>query len=465
MVIPPQSQTPDEPRPWPEQVMGTKYVRLLAKYLGQLHGDDKHGNRQLFLDDVFTIYLLAHFNPSVRSLRTIEDFSQCVAVQKYLMIPKICRSTLSDFNREADPEMLVPIVQKLSGECRNKQRNATVPDGELGVLLEHCVAVDGTFLPAMADVAWAVCNKNNHDAERHRARFDAHLNVASGLPEAIVVPDPGQSESDSAIAHLERNRIYIYDRGYLSFSLIRAHYEESESPADLATLDPCNERRDDAPVRQEWVVANERAGDESSGGPPRVKSHFVIRYKPAGGNSPALKDAVERPLTEADLAAGVTSDRVGAFNSTNARRAGVAEIPLREVLIEYEERGVQKTLRIITSLMNLSAAAIGILYRCRWQVELFFRWLKSYANVTHLICHTRNGMLMHIYVTMIGMLLTYLHGGSRPSKYLFSLLSLVAAGAATLEEVLPILRERERQSERARQSAAKRRAKKKEAGL
>ena len=54
----------------------------------------------------------------------------------------------------------------------------------------------------------------------------------------------------------------------------------------------------------------------------------------------------------------------------------------------------------------------------------------------------------------------YSHTGFRPSKYLFVLMSQVASGGATLEEVLPILRERERQCEVARQSAARRRAKK-----
>ena len=53
--------------------MNRKYVRLLEKFLQQLRCEDEHGNRQLYLDDVFVAYLLAFFNPSIRSLRTIED--------------------------------------------------------------------------------------------------------------------------------------------------------------------------------------------------------------------------------------------------------------------------------------------------------------------------------------------------------------------------------------------------------
>ena len=61
---------------WPETVVGGKYVRLLGGYLRRLRTEEAHGNRRLFLDDVFVTYLLAFFNPTIRSRRTIEDFSQ-----------------------------------------------------------------------------------------------------------------------------------------------------------------------------------------------------------------------------------------------------------------------------------------------------------------------------------------------------------------------------------------------------
>lgn len=115
----------------------------------------------------------------------------------------------------------------------------------------------------------------------------------------------------------------------------------------------------------------------------------------------------------------------------------------------------------MTSLMDVSAATIALLYRYRWQVELFFRWFKSLANFGHLLSHRREGVLTHLYVTIIAVLLMYLHTDYRPSKYLFALVGQVATGGATMEEILPILRERERRSELVRQSRAHRAAKKK----
>lgn len=396
--------------------MGGKYVRLLEKELGQLREEARHGNQRLFLDDVFVVYLLAFFNSSIRSLRTIEDFSQTRQAQKHLSVRKIARSTLSDFNRLADPARLTPIIERLRAQLDDSQ-SPRGEAGQLAQLLQRTVAVDGTFLPAMADVVWAVVNRNNHDATRRRARVDARVNVATWLPEAITVPEPGQSEAEAAAEHLRPGRISLYDRGFMSFALIKAHHATGDS-------------------------------------------HFVARYKSEGSNSPSLSGATTQPLTPEDLAAGVTSDRTGRFDTVTARREGIEGVELREVIVRCQERGEPSELRLITNLLTVPAATIAVLYRQRWQVELFFRWLKTLANFNYLISHCREGLLAHLYVTIIAALLMYLHTGFRPSKYLIVLLSQVAAGGATLEEVLPILRERERRCELDRQSRARRAAKK-----
>ena len=132
----------------------------------------------------------------------------------------------------------------------------------------------------MADVAWAVRNTNNHGAQCYRARLDCHVQVDTWLPEAIVVPQPGQSEADSAIEHLQDGKLYLYDRGFSGFALINAHY---------------------------------RPDDDGQHAP---RSHFVIRYRPAGGNSPELQDVQENELRDEDRAAGVVGDRVGRFVSS-----------------------------------------------------------------------------------------------------------------------------------------------------
>ncbi len=425
----------DEQLPiWPHQVQGGKYVKLLQNFVHSLRDEDvdsAHGNKKLFFDDLFITYLLAFFNVSIKSLRTIEDFSQTRQAQKHLSTPKICKSTLSDFNALADPERLQPVIEGLQKALEYKQANSKVPDDELTELLKKTVAVDGTFLPALANVAWAVRNRNQHGAtQKHRARIDVLLQVESWLPDAIVIPEPKQGEADSARQHIQPGKLYLYDRGYISLQLMADHY-------DLRDVDA-----------------------------PEVRSEFVIRSKKMepGKRKTTIDLTVieERTLTKEDREAGVVSDRVVQLSSRKARRLGLQNVQLREVVIEVEEDGETKTLCLLTNLLDVPAHVVGQLYRYRWQVELFFRWLKSYGNFRHLISQTKEGMQLNLYVAIIGIMLMYLHNGFRPSKYTFTMMSLVASGAASLEEIGPILCERERQCALARASQ-RRRAEKKRA--
>ncbi|MBY0586811.1 hypothetical protein K2X85_06520 [bacterium] len=134
---------------WPHQVQKGKYVRLLQGQVDSLCDENAHGNRELFLDDVFLCYLLAFFNPSLRRLRTIEDFSQTRQVQRHLSIPRLCKSTLTDFHRLVDSDCLRPILAALREAI--VQKCASAPkDGDLSQVLKEVVAVRWeTFLPCL----------------------------------------------------------------------------------------------------------------------------------------------------------------------------------------------------------------------------------------------------------------------------------------------------------------------------
>jgi hypothetical protein len=258
---------------WPETVQRGALIEMLRKHVEGRRAEDRHGNRALFLDDVFIAYLLAFFNPSIRTLRTIEDFSQTQQAQKHLSIAKICRSTLSDFQKIADPERLGPVIKALRSELARKCAQGRLPD-DLHALHKQILAVDGTFLPAAADVAWAVRSRNQREGERHRARFDWQVDINTWLPELVVVPDPTESEADSAARHIAPGSISIYDRGFLSFHLVARFYDREES-TDAVT--------------------------------PRAE--FVVRLKEPGPNAPTLEEVEVRPLDAAARAAGVVSDR------------------------------------------------------------------------------------------------------------------------------------------------------------
>jgi DDE family transposase len=396
---------------WPEQVVGGKYVQTLERLLEELHDKDAHGNRHLFLDDVVTAYLLAFFNPTLRSLRTLEDFSQTRQAQRFISIPRLCKSTLSDFNKLADPTRLQPLLDHLRREVLKPGRGR--PTNSLEDLHRQVLAVDGTFLCAAADVVWAIRKRGIKSG----ARLDFHVDVNTWLPEVLVMGTPSESEAKNAAGTITPGAIHLYDRGIFSFELIEAHQ----------TAD------------------------------------FVMRIREPGPRCPQFVATEEREITASARKAGVVSDRVGYLAGSHNHKA--PQRLLREVVIippddpENPSRS-KDPVRLLTTLLDLDAAIIGLLYRHRWQVELFFRWLKCYARFDHLISHNREGVLLSFYVAVVAVTIMYLHSGHRPSKYLFSLMGLVANGSATMEEIMPILRERERRTQMERDRVARKRAEK-----
>ena len=102
------SQSRDERDPIREEdVQGLKYFRKLWPLFERLRdvgcGRDKAGNRELFMDQYCTLVLLFLFNPSVRSLRALQQASQLKNVQRKLACPRASLGSLSEATDVFDP--------------------------------------------------------------------------------------------------------------------------------------------------------------------------------------------------------------------------------------------------------------------------------------------------------------------------------------------------------------------------
>ena len=393
-----------------------KFLRPLMRHLKKLRSARAaaaaaHGNRVLFTDDLLVAYLIAFFNPACRSLRAIEDLSQTPAAQAHLRVGRVCRSTTSDANALFDPRLLDPLV----GQLRARLPDLPHRDATLGRLLRDVRLVDGSFFAAAADVAFAITCRNGRSGSKGPAhpkvRLDLHLAGDTLTPARVAVSGKGRADSEprSAARMVERGAVYVCDRGFVSF------------PLPDAVID---------------------------GG-----ADLVLRAK----HDPNFAPREETPLDEQDRAAGVISDRVGRLTGSPHCRAPRQEV--REVLVADPDRpDAPPAIRLITTILDLPARVIAALYRWRWQVELFFRWLKVHANFRHLTSHSRGGMTLGFYVAVIAVLLMYQFTGRPVSKYAYNLLSLVAAGMATPDPALAIRAARERERANDRKTAAARAA-------
>jgi hypothetical protein len=357
---------------------------------------------------MLVLHLLAFFNPVVRSLRLMEDLSQTpMATQLMGTVERMPRSTLSDAHSRVDADVLLPVMRELMALLpRDLQL-----EGDLAGIQQQILAGDSTYFQTLSKLTWALQNRKSNGKPGARAGLYVQLDVTAGVPfgregAGVELGDHSQSESKLASGHVVPGAIHLYDRGFVSFELLKT------------------------------VL--------------KAEADFVLRLT-TQTNFTVVED---RPLSDADRAAGILSDRTGYLGGCD--KSDPPGQLLREV-IAINDADSLRPMRLLTSLLDLHAWQITALYRKRWQVELFFRWLKIHGQYMHLLSGNKDGAAWTFYVAVIGVTLLALHNGRRPSKYDLAMLSVVAAGGATLDDILPILKRRHHERELARIRDAKRR--------
>jgi hypothetical protein len=127
---------------------------------------------------------------------------------------------------------------------------------------------------------------------------------------------------------------------------------------------------------------------------------FVTRFKT---NTP-LTVAEERAVPPASAEGGVIlSDRVGRLPERQAgRRKNPFQAKVREVQVRIE---TGKVLRILSNDLEATAQEIADLYKRRWAIELFFRWVKQTLKIRHFVGVSENAVRIQIAVALIAFVL------------------------------------------------------------
>ena len=391
------------PKPRPplreQDVEGLKYFGALRGLLESLHSHKDCPNRKLHYDELALLVLLQFFNPTISSLRAIRQASGLRNVRKKLGVKRASLGSLSEASRVFDPALLVETVEAMSARVVA----ADAPKRPVGLPKDLAVvAVDGTLLEALPRMAWALWLDEEHRA----AKAHVELDVLRAAPRALAATDGNASEKQVLRKALRPGRLYVLDAGYAEYALFEAVCQAGSS--------------------------------------------LVARLR----DNAAYEVLEDRELTEADRGAGVTFDRVVRLGC-DAKRGDLPR-PVRVVFVRVEnppERGLarrksrvssQKTFRhrpeeydvlLVTDRLDLPAETVAMLYRYRWQVELFFRWLKCVLGLGHMIFESRRGLEIVVYCALIATLLIALWTGRKPTKRTLEMVQLYFQGWAELDEL------------------------------
>ena len=364
------------------KLQGFKLFEALGPILEKLHGlgaeRDRAQNRELHYDYYVSLILFYFFNPVLTSMRSIQQASTLKKVQQKLGINRTSTGSLSEAQSVFDAECLKPIIGELA------KRMNPLQDRRGAQALAKLTAVDGSLFRALPRMAWALWNYEDKKA----VRLHLHFEVMQGAPVAAEVTPGKYCEKKVLHDMLESGRFYVMDRGYEQF---RLYQEISDKGSYFVTA-----------VRQQmtWNVLE------------------------------------QRELTAADQEAGVTFDAVVELGAEKAK--GVLTQPYRVVVISYgndEKTGEPKLMPLVTNELDLPAELIALAYHYRWQIELFFRWIKCILGCQHLVHEKQNGVNLQLYIALIASLLIMLWAGRKPTKRTFEMVCLYLQGWADLEEL------------------------------
>ena len=373
-------------RPTPlraKDLQGLKYFKVLGSLLDRLHDHatarDHAGNRRLFYDQYGCLLLLFFFNPVVKSLRGIQQASTLDKVQRLFGCNRVSRSSLSEASRVFDPELLHALIGDLAAQ------SLRLVHGKEADALRGLTAVDGSLLPALPKMAWALWLDPQHRA----AKMHVHFDVLKGVPLETTVTTANDSETEQLRATLQARRLYVIDRGYAEYQLF-----------------------------QDIMDAG---------------SDFIGRIR----DNAAWTVVAERPLTAAAQAAGVRSDRIVWLGGPQSGSVFRQTVRVLEVATgKTDAHGRPEILLLATSRLDLDAALVALGYRFRWTVELFFRWFKCILGCRHLLANSPKGVTIQVYLAIIASLLISLWVGRKPTIRTLEMLQFYFQGWATEEELM-----------------------------
>lgn len=316
------------------QMMDFLPWKTFGRIVARHHGD--HGVRTLSCMELFRVMAFAQLTYR-ESLRDIEACLSAQASKLYHMGLRQApaRSTLADALASRDWRIYFEFAQRLIARARSLYVNDPI-----GVELSQTVyALDATTIDLCLSVFdWAPFRSTKAAIKLHTL-----LDLRGSIPTFIHISDGKMHDVNVLdLLPIEPGAFYVMDRGYLDFARLFALHE--------------------------------------------AQAFFVTRAK-------AGMDARRRYSAPVDRNTGVICDQTIVLNGYYSSR----KYPQTLRRIRYKDSESGKTLVFLTNHATLPPLTVAALYKSRWQVELFFKWIKQHLRIKHFLGTSENAAKTQVW--------------------------------------------------------------------
>ena len=274
------------------------------------------------------------------SLRDIDIALNAHASKLYHIGIKQCpKSTLADANERRDYRIYEEFAKSLMSKARRFYAST-----QLAMDVDNAVyALDASTIDLTLSLfPWA-----KFRATKGAVKLHAMIDLRGNIPAFLYITDGKVHDVKAATQiQIEPQGIYLVDRGYVDFA---------------------------------WLWSIEEA-----------KAFFVTRLK----TSIKWTRVVSRPVNKS---LGVRSDQDILLFSKQTK----AKYPKRLRRVTFRDEDQNRTLVFLTNNFSLSSDTIAALYKARWQIELFFKWIKQNLMVKSFYGTSANAVKTQIWISMI----------------------------------------------------------------
>ena len=280
----------------------------------------------------------------------------------------VARSTLADANENRDWRIYADLAQILV-----RQAQQLYADDDLGFQLEETAyAFDSTTIDLCLNLfPWARFRRRKGAVKLHTL-----LDLRGSIPTFIEITEGRQADVRSLDAlWVEPCAFYVMDRGYLDYARLYGLHQAS--------------------------------------------AFFVIRAKKNLG----FARSHSRPFA---YGTGVRSDQIGYFASRQARR----DYPEKLRRVRYWDQENRRFLVFLTNHRALPALTVADLYRSRWKVELFFRWIKQHLRIKAFYGTSDNAVKTQVWIAIcVYVLIAIIKKETRLQHSLHEILQVLSVNA------------------------------------